>query len=472
MLTRNHKIILGVLASLVLVQAIALVSHLWPKLRNDLTFWRPTCDDQHDAQYKAGTKPSESDIKQILETHSHWLQVYSTKELRGTTEALQDSRRANLCGANLTALPAGLFQGTDLTGANLSLANFSRVNLSNTILDEVDFNGANFAGAIMDFVKLRGVMTFCPERRIGEPYCTNLQGASLKGAMIEGWLWGIGLRNANLEFANLRHVSLVDVDLSSANLQPVEIRHSSLIDVNFTATDLRNVNLEGSTLTRVNFFRAKFEPGNVNDSMIISSEGLSTIEFHDPRNLVKLRNLSREFGLRNEQKALTAALRKFALDKDTPYEQFLAYIFGGWITDYGAKPIQSIVWLIRLIPMFAVFYYLLLLRNSHSSNIWKVWPTESVNGIAQRPFRITEGLGEHSGQYFLLLSWSFYFSLLSAFHIGWRDINLGSWISRLQFDDYVLRATGWIRLISGVQSLISVYLLAFWLLTYFGNPFE
>jgi len=33
-------------------------------------------------------------------------------------------------------------------------------------------------------------------------------------------------------------------------------------------------------------------------------------------------------------------------------------------------------------------------------------------------------------------------------------------------------ATGWVRVVSGVQSLISVYLLARAVLTYFGRPFE
>ncbi|MDF0665152.1 MAG: pentapeptide repeat-containing protein [Nitrospira sp.] len=465
--------ILVVLATLVLVQTIALIAHLWPKLGNRLPFSRPNCDDQYDGQYKGGTKPSDSAIKQMLEKHSHWLQIYSTKELRLTTEALQDSRRANLCGADLSALPAGIFKRADLTGANLTLANFSRVNLSGAILDEVDFGGANFAEAIMDFVKLEGVITACPGWQIGDPYCSNFQAASLRSAKIAGILWGISLHKAILEFADLRGSSLLDVDLSDAYLQAAKLSHSSFIDVNFTAADLRSVDLEGSLLTRVNFSRAKFQPWNVSDSMLISSEGLSTIEFDDPRNLVKLRNRSKEFGLRNEQKALTAALRKFATDKDTPFERFLqAWIFGGWITDYGAKPIHSIVGLIILTPIFGVFYYIGLLRNSLSSNIWKIWRTENVNGIANRSLRITEGLGEPSGQYFLLFCWSCYFSLLSAFHIGWRDLNVGSWISRLQFDDYTLRATGWIRAVSGVQSLISVYLLALWLLTHFGSPFE
>jgi hypothetical protein len=64
------------------------------------------------------------------------------------------------------------------------------------------------------------------------------------------------------------------------------------------------------------------------------------------------------------------------------------------------------------------------------------------------------------------------FSLVSAFQIGWRELNVGNWITRLQPREYTLRATGWVRVVSGAQSLLSVYLLALWALSYFGRPFE
>ena len=67
---------------------------------------------------------------------------------------------------------------------------------------------------------------------------------------------------------------------------------------------------------------------------------------------------------------------------------------------------------------------------------------------------------------------SLYFSLLSAFPLGWRELNVGTWIARVQPREYTLRATGWVRTVSGIQSLLSVYLLALWVLTYFGRPFE
>ena len=42
----------------------------------------------------------------------------------------------------------------------------------------------------------------------------------------------------------------------------------------------------------------------------------------------------------------------------------------------------------------------------------------------------------------------------------------------MQSREYTLRATGWVRTVSGIQSLLSVYLLALGALTYFGRPFE
>ena len=63
-------------------------------------------------------------------------------------------------------------------------------------------------------------------------------------------------------------------------------------------------------------------------------------------------------------------------------------------------------------------------------------------------------------------------SLLSAFQIGWKELTIGNWITRLVPREYTLRATGWVRVVAGVQSLFSVYFLALWVLTYFGRPFE
>jgi hypothetical protein len=71
-----------------------------------------------------------------------------------------------------------------------------------------------------------------------------------------------------------------------------------------------------------------------------------------------------------------------------------------------------------------------------------------------------------------VLPYALYFSLLSAFHLGWREFNVGIWLQQLQPRRFGFEATGWVRTVSGFQSLLSVYLLALWVLTYFGRPFD
>jgi hypothetical protein len=71
-----------------------------------------------------------------------------------------------------------------------------------------------------------------------------------------------------------------------------------------------------------------------------------------------------------------------------------------------------------------------------------------------------------------LLGTSMFFSLMSAFNIGFRDINFGRWLRLLTRQEFDIKAVGWARVIAGWQSLISVYLIALWVLTYFGRPFD
>jgi hypothetical protein len=68
--------------------------------------------------------------------------------------------------------------------------------------------------------------------------------------------------------------------------------------------------------------------------------------------------------------------------------------------------------------------------------------------------------------------WALHFSLLFLFHIGWRELKLGNRIDRLQRLNLLLRPAGWVRVVSGVQSLLSVCLVALWALNYLGRPFE
>jgi len=62
-----------------------------------------------------------------------------------------------------------------------------------------------------------------------------------------------------------------------------------------------------------------------------------------------------------------------------------------------------------------------------------------------------------------------FFSLMSAFNIGFRDINFGRWLRLLTRQEFDIKAVGWARVVAGWQSLLSVYFIALWVLTYLAD---
>ena len=61
---------------------------------------------------------------------------------------------------------------------------------------------------------------------------------------------------------------------------------------------------------------------------------------------------------------------------------------------------------------------------------------------------------------------------ISALLIGYQELNIGQWLKMLTKREYDLTMVGWARTAAGVQSLLSVYMLALWVLGFFGHPFE
>jgi hypothetical protein len=97
-----------------------------------------------------------------------------------------------------------------------------------------------------------------------------------------------------------------------------------------------------------------------------------------------------------------------------------------------------------------------------------------VERISPQAIAQTRRLGrflQYLRREWLVLRTSMFFSLMSAFNIGFRDINFGRWLRLLTRQEFDIKAVGWARVVAGWQSLISVFLIALWVLTYFGRPF-
>jgi hypothetical protein len=115
-----------------------------------------------------------------------------------------------------------------------------------------------------------------------------------------------------------------------------------------------------------------------------------------------------------------------------------------------------------------------MLRPTAESSIIKMFPARRLDGTKGEPAddgKVKKQLVYVEG-WLEALGTAAYFSLISAVNIGFEQFTPGDWIRLLQTREYSLQAVGWVRVVAGAQALISVYLLAMWALTQFGQPFE
>ena len=291
-------------------------------------------------------------------------------------------------------------------------------------------------------------------------------------------------------------------DLSGAYLGGADLSPANLVVANLSGANLVDANLSGAYLESATLTGARYQPAAgqqpVLDS-IATAVGLSTLRYDQPRALVNLRKLFKDAGYREQERQITYALKHGeVLEKFMVLERFywdekklwfvyaLEVVDGGFnyllfefTTQWGMNPSRAL-WLVLVFAvLFAPAYRSALVRPA-ADGIWIVWNDDrrrqdlgsGTNDQGNNsPFEApTDKPLTLNGS----KAWriAIYFSVLSAFNIGWRELNVGNWIARIQRYEFTYRATGWVRTVSGIQSLISVYLLAIWALTYFGRPFE
>jgi uncharacterized protein YjbI with pentapeptide repeats len=328
----------------------------------------------------------------------------------------------------------------------------------------------------------------------------SCEGCDLSEADLHGQnLFEAKLAGANLRDADLRDATLTSADLSGARLAGAKLEGAKLIEAKLNAikdkdgksqgvgleyAHLKGVNLNGAEmkgalllatelkdarLFHVDLEDAIFEPASLPDIESISdAANLKKMTYDQrPAALLKLRKAFKEAGFQNQQRQITYALmRKKRLDSG-PIENSVRYVLFELTSEWGLSSLRPLWLMILLIFPFALLYAGAILRPHASAGLWRVWDKDRIRqdiGTAT-PVLLKKSTGNIVGD-------ALYFSFLSAFSVGWHEINIGTWIGRLNPDEYTLRATGWLRSLSGFQSLVSIFLLALAFLCYFGDPFE
>lgn len=286
-----------------------------------------------------------------------------------------------------------------------------------------------------------------------------------------------GLARADLRFAEFQSAILNGQSLIGGNFIGANFFGAKLLDVKLQAADVRWAIMYLADVDRLQMSYAKvaglvFEPSSSSKLPEDMSEtfGYQYLQFYNsPAALIALREQYRKIGRRDVERGMTHAIQSAITSNAFRNGDYLTAVsrYVAWEipTSYDLAPTRALAILVALIFFFAPLYYFAM-RSRSDSKIWIVLPKDRIGGSG---IEVMERLRVSSWE---RVRFALQFSLYSAFQLGWRDLNVGSWLSRLQSQEYLLRGSGWVRTLSGVQSLLSVYLLAMWALTQFGRLFE
>ncbi len=373
--------------------------------------------------------------------------------------------------------------------AALTVSDLSEANLTDADLTEANLKGTDFLRAVLVRANLTDAVLGCEMTSKSGLKCTRLTGANLTRAKLTRVsLEKVEATDANFTDAEMSEVNLTGAILVGANLTGVSLEKVNVNDANFTnaemhGVNLRQVDMSKANLSGANMYGVIYEPSsNPNVLSIASADSLEYLTYYDnPTALFQLRKQFQDNGFRTQERKVMYALKRREAEFQSVGERWFNTIAFDWTCQYGLNPNRALViWV--CIFFICLFINIIFIHKKVEWGIFLVLKESNsgLNNFQEAKINLTVNSSMTGLEYILglfwaelkVFGWAFLFSLMSAFNIGFRDINFGRWLRLLFPTEFDLKAKGWARTVAGVQSLLSVFLVALWVLTYFGRPFE
>jgi Pentapeptide repeats (8 copies) len=358
----------------------------------------------------------------------------------------------------------------DLSGADLHGADLRTVNMRGAKLEGAELGDANLRGATLVY--------------------SHLKKAYLLGAHLEKTnLNGSDLAEANLNEANLSEASLRDASLVGASLDQTHLNGANLTGANLSRTHMGGTILIGADLTDADLSEAQisykadfsgviYEPKGTPDLREINNaSGLGQLAWrNDSGPVFALRKSLRDAGFSEAARQVTAAINRHN-------QSWLQWLFFDKTCEWGAnwsRPLK----LVGILLLMCTAIYWMGMHFGSKSGIYVVAKSQplATGNSRERLFRIAvqrprppsfpHRFIRFASNEFRLGKIALLFSLMSIVNIGFREFDFGRWIRMIQPRQFDIRARGWMRTLSGIQSLLGVGLIALSLLSYFGHPFD
>ncbi len=351
---------------------------------------------------------------------------------------------------------------------------------------------------------------------------TILQSAQIIGCKISSPLTEMDLTNTRFSSSDLSGMNcqgckgnqaefddsdLDDADFSGAELQAkfsgirCKLRRASfngakLHGSTFQNVDLRDAEFWGADLTGVHFTPLQLPDEN----SLAHAKNLQTMRGADPTALRALASHFREVGNSDREREVTYAMEaslqqkaaeicrtgKFSVNTydwaDRTQQCFLypvkAVAFG-FTCNFGLSPWKPLRLLFGLWVVFTLILILIgLLSRKTMFAVVVRYTVAGKTRTRELPLRVflqhrgrSSRWSRHGHTLVRILRLSARVSMMNLFNLQFEQVDVGRWLKLLSGRDYEVRTFGIARSISGVESLISFYLIALWVLAYFGHPF-
>lgn len=405
----------------------------------------------------------------------------------------------NLMGRDLTGLKGhwSNFEGSNLENSKLISSSLKYSNFSYAKLRGSDFRRSDLEGSIFSHSQLQDAVFIHAnlERSIFAE--SELNGSNFSGSV----LLLANFDKSNITSSNMKNADLSHSSLKYSNLYSTELSHSNLSNANFTSSDLRDVNITNTIMKNVILRNSLWgTKGSPQLDSLFDLVGADTIKYCGRANssLTRLRDELKEIGMRHHEREITFVIEKNLtryllryIDTDyqkkcysvaplPPYtigdtfEGAFRYLFLEFPIGYGLYTGRPWKLIGTLILIGTLLNTIAILFPTKSGRIVKILPVDRLSHRGNNDWHIAKNSPVLTLNYQNMKSViiGFYFSVLSTFHFGWRDFNVSNWLTKVQSSEFALRAHGWVRVVSGVQALLSLYFLSIWLLFYFGRPLQ
>jgi hypothetical protein len=243
------------------------------------------------------------------------------------------------------------------------------------------------------------------------------------------------------------------------------------------AGSFSGASLKGVIFTESQIGSIDFEPSECPESVFESLTLANGIKYLCYQNssvqLASAKKFFRDNYDRQEEREVTCALRRH----NQSMWEWLAFDV---TCEYGSNLLRPVLVFLLLVLVFGVVYLRLFLvgRRSGLFIVRRSVPDyqkQKGDGLLRLPHHANpQSCGFDSARFKLpsLIGYALVFSLIGALNIGFRDVNFGRAVRLLFKRPIEFEAFGWVRVVSGIQAILSVGLLALWVVSYFGRPFD